>query len=261
LNPERFHFPRYRFGRSLRDFFLLTWWQILNTRATALWGLLLFSIFPLGLLMFLFFLSRGMPERTRQYILIGNLVYAFAMNGMLAVGQEVGWQKQNSGFDFFATLPISKHALLLSFLTRAVLATFIPGILIMVLARLIFHIVLPFSPLLLPLLVLTAYSMVGAGALIGLYAPDARAAVYATEFIALIVAYFSPLMVPKEHLPTLLQWTSMVLPTTYAAEAWRLLSHVEIGRDPSRLMLDFGVLGGFVVISFALIEYKFDWRK
>ncbi len=260
MNPERFHSPGDRFKRSLRDFFLLTWWQILNARATALWGLLLFSVFPLGLLMFLFFLARDMPERTRQYILIGNLVYAFAMNGMLAVGQEVGWQKENAGFDFFATLPISKHALLLSFLTRAVLATFIPGILIMLLARLLFHISLPFSPLLLPLLVLTAYSMVGVGALIGLYAPDTRAAVYATQFIALLVAYFSPLMVPKEHLPPLLQWTSMILPTTYAAEAWRLLNHVELGKDPSRLMLDFGVLGGFVLISFALIEYKFDWR-
>ncbi len=259
LNPERSHTPGSRFRSSLRDFFLLTWWQLLNARATALLGLLLFSVFPLGLLMFLFFLGRDMSERTRQYILIGNLVYAFAMNGMLAVGQEVGWQKENAGFDFFATLPISKHALLLSFMTRAVLATFIPGILIMVLARLFFHISLPFSPLLLPLLLLTAYSMVGAGALIGLYAPDTRAAVYATEFMALLIAYFSPLMVPKEHLPAPLQWTSMVLPTTYAAEAWRLLSRVEIG-DPSRLVLDFGVLGGFVLLSFALIEYKFDWR-
>ncbi len=179
-------------------------------------------------------------------------------NGMLAIGQELGWQRENRSFEFYATLPISKHALLMALLTRSSLFSLPSVAIILIAARFLFRLVIPFHPLLVALLVLALYSMVGFGALIGLYSPSNRVANNATQFLALIVAYLSPLMVPVENLPQLLRWTSAVLPTTYVAEALRLITSQ--GQWSARLQTDFAILGGFVLLSFLMIQLKFDWR-
>jgi len=72
--------------------------QFLLIRSSWFWVLILGTAFPLTLLLFLLFFAAGMSEQTRLYILTGNLVYALAINGMLAIGQELSWQKENSKF-------------------------------------------------------------------------------------------------------------------------------------------------------------------
>lgn len=247
-----------RRGKWLADFLILTWIQVLSIRSSWFWVLILGTAFPLTLLLFLLFFTAGMSEQIRLYVLTGNLVYTLAINGMLAVGQELSWQKQNRGFEFYATLPISKHALLMALLTRSALFSLPSVVITLIAARLLFGLAIPFRPLLLVLLVLASYSMIGFGALIGLYSPSHRVANNATQFLALIVAYLSPLMVPVENLPQLLRWTSAVLPTTYVAEALRLIVSQE--QWSAQLQTDFAILGGFVLLSFLLIQLKFDWR-
>lgn len=256
LRTEPWVYPRK--AKGVADFLILTRLQVLVIRSSWFWVLILGTAFPLALLFFLLFFTASVSAQIRFYILTGNLVYALAINGMLAIGQELGWQRENRSFEFYATLPISKHALLLALLTRSVLFSLPSVMIILIAARFLFGLVIPFHPLLLILLVLASYSLVGFGALIGLYSPSNRVANNATQFLALIIAYLSPLMVPKENLPQLLQWTSAVLPTTYVAEALRLI--VSQGQWSAQLQMDFAILGGFVLLSFLLIQFRFDWR-
>jgi len=146
----------------------------------------------------------------------------------------------------------------MAMLTRSSLFSLPSVVIILIAARFVFGLIIPFRPLLGALLVLALYSMVGFGALIGLYSPGHRVANNATQFLALVVAYLSPLMVPRENLPRLLQWTSALLPTTYVAEALRIIASQ--GRWSTQLQIDFAILGGFVLASFLLIQLKFDWR-
>ena len=247
-----------RRGKWLTDILILTWMQILLIRSSWFWTLILGAAFPLMLLLFLLFFTTGMSEQARLYILTGNIVYALTINGMLTVGQELGWQKQNRSFEFYATLPISKYTLLIALLTRSSLFSLPSVAIILIVGRFFFDLSIPLDPLLLILLILSSYVLVGFGALIGLYSPSHRVANSATQFLALIVAYLSPLMVPVENLPQFLRWTSAILPTTYVADALRLIA--SYGQWSVRLQTDFIILAGFVLLSFLLIRFKFDWR-
>ncbi|HSB65311.1 MAG TPA: ABC transporter permease, partial [Anaerolineales bacterium] len=79
-------------------------------------------------------------------------------------------------------------------------------------------------------LLLTAFTMASLGMLIGVVSPNSRLIVLFSQAIFLPSMILGGLMIPSSMLPPGLYRVSLLLPTTYAMNAWRGLS---LGLDPT----------------------------
>ena len=73
----------------------------------------------------------------------------------------------------------------------------------------------------------------------------------------LVVAFLSPVLIPYENLPRLLQLTSKLLPTSYASAALRKCL---VGMTGWEMLRDTAVLFAFTTAFLYLATKKLDWR-
>ncbi|MGE5831233.1 MAG: ABC transporter permease, partial [Micromonosporaceae bacterium] len=105
---------------------------------------------------------------------------------------------------------------------------------------------------------LAALAMAGLGALLGSRAPSAIAGNLIGNLLLAGVLFLSPLMSRLDAYPGFLRPVAFVVPTTYAADAFR---HV-LGGVPTYLPLpvDLAVLGGLTVGLLMLAHRLLGWR-
>ncbi len=107
------------------------------------------------------------------------------------------------------------------------------------------------------ILVLTAFTMASLGMLIGVISPNSRLIVLFSQAIFLPSMILGGLMIPSSMLPAGLYRVSLLLPTTYAMNAWRGLSlGLAPTFDPLWALL---VLLSSGMIAFFLAIYLFSW--
>ena len=107
------------------------------------------------------------------------------------------------------------------------------------------------------ILILTAFTFASLGMLIGVVSPNSRAIVLFSQSIFLPSMILGGLMVPSSLLPPALYRVSLLLPTTYAMNAWRGLSFGMTSTFDSGWALLILLSSG--VIAFALSIYLFTW--
>lgn len=103
----------------------------------------------------------------------------------------------------------------------------------------------------------TAFSMGGLGALIGVVATGSRSTVFLSQGIFLPSMLLGGLMMPLSVLPESVRPISGLLPTTYAMQAMDGLAYArETVFDP---LLSLAVLGASGLVSVILALYLFNW--
>ncbi len=165
---------------------------------------------------------------------------------------KLGWGRQNQEFDYWASLPIPKLALLLALVTVYFLFA-LPGIFV---TYIVGSIILGF-PLfrgfvLLPLLPLGAFSLTGFGAFLG-----ETANAFGNIFIG-CVTFLSPMLVPLQSMPIFLRFIAWLLPTTYLADAFRSLLSGNLGVN---LLQNVIVLLFSSLFFLGIVHYRIDWRS
>ena len=106
-------------------------------------------------------------------------------------------------------------------------------------------------------LFLSAFTMASLGMLIGVVAPNSRLIVLFSQVIFLPSMILGGLMIPSSMLPSGLYRVSLLLPTTYAMDAWRGLSFgLDATFDPRWALLALLSSG---VIAFVMSIYLFTW--
>lgn len=243
-----------RWGKA---FTVLLWTQLFTLRIGWFWYLVMMSLQPLTLLLFIRFLLGSSDKSIVLYLLTGNIVLSLSLSSMLSLGQDLGWLKDDHAFDYYATLPIPKLALILAIVTRSALFALPSIAIILTIGAWLFDISLTPHPLILVVLLLGGYALSGLGAIIGFYSPNGRIANLLTQIVQPIIIFLSPVFVPLDRLPQALQFTARLMPTTYIAQAMRdtLLGQVSISTWSSIL-----VIGAITVGSFILVEKGLDWR-
>lgn len=107
------------------------------------------------------------------------------------------------------------------------------------------------------ILVLTALTFASIGMLIGVVSPNSRLIVLFSQAIFLPSMILGGLMIPSDMLPPALYRVSLLLPTSYAMNAWRGLAFgLPSTFDPRWALL---ILLSSGVIAFALAIYLFNW--
>lgn len=112
-----------------------------------------------------------------------------------------------------------------------------------------------FSPLVIPLLFLTACSMTGIGLLIGSWAPSWETGGMLAQLIGLVLALMSPVFYPIDRIPEAIRWIAYVSPYTNAGIAVR-----DVLSDSSVALLPAAMLAIMAVTAFILGVKGFRWR-
>jgi ABC-2 type transport system permease protein len=143
-------------------------------------------------------------------------------------------------------------AVLLSFILLS-----LPSVVItMLFGSLLLGISLLLNPAILIVLPLCAMPLAGVGALIGTYARTPEEAGSISLFLTL--SMLGPVIIPPDHLPSLLLFLGHMSPATYAASALR---QTLIGPMTGEIVIDLTVLVGFTLVTFWLAGRKMDWRQ
>jgi len=107
------------------------------------------------------------------------------------------------------------------------------------------------------ILLLTAFTFASIGMLIGVVSPNSRSIVLFSQSFFLPSMILGGLMIPSDMLPPALYRISLLLPTSYAMNAWRGLAFdMTTSFDPRWALL---ILLASGVIAYSLAIYLFTW--
>ncbi len=180
--------------------------------------LIVSSAMPLGIaLLMRAIMNRDQVAEFGEQIVAGCAVLAIAMTAIVMLAQRVAALKESGGLDFYATLPVSRAALVL-----AVLISFsvfaLPGMLI-VLAGGAALFDLSFAALwsALPVWFAGSIALAGIGVALGFVAPDEQLAGMYSNLAMMVVLFLG--ILPTDKLPEVFGTIRAALPSTYAVDA------------------------------------------
>jgi ABC-2 type transport system permease protein len=216
------------------------------------------AFLPVSLVFFAKSILGSANTQQAIYLLGGNMAMSIAFGPALFLISQIGWQKQNKDFQYWVTLPIPKMLLFVAIITVSVLFA-LPGLLGTYIAGCLM-LGLPFTGglLLVVLIPLSALSLTGLGALLGSISPNGMTSNMIGNLFLTVVGFLSPMLIPLQNLPGLLQFTSRFIPTTYIADAFR----ISLGwQGSSSLLLDIVVLVVTTVVFMGIAQWRIDWRS
>ncbi len=212
----------------------------------------LMSILALGVF------ARDAGPNALIYVLTGNVVMTLMFGIMSNVQSHFNFMRIMGGLDFFATLPISKYALVLAIVLGFLLLS-LPSITITAgVGALILSIPLVVSPLILLVIPISAVPLAGIGAIIGLRTRNPQESNALNLVVTLILAGMGPVIIPPERLPDWMVFVGRFSPATYAASALR---QTLLGSVTATLLTDLIALSFFGLVSFWLVGRFLDWRQ
>lgn len=215
-------------------------------------------VLPLALVFFAQAIMPTMNTEAKIFLLGGNLAMSIAFGPPLFLLRKLGWARQDREFDYWIALPVSKTLLVLAIASMGFLFA-LPGLLgCYVLSTLLLG--LPFSGswMLLFLLPLSALSLTGIGVLLGSFVPNGQIASVMGNLLLTFIGFLSPMLIPLENLPPLLQYIAPFIPTTYIADALRIALG---GQSTASLPFDVGVLIVTSIVLLGIAQWKIDWRS
>jgi ABC-2 type transport system permease protein len=240
---------------QLVDLFLI---ELTNWRWSWRSMLITATVAPLLSTLALGVFGRDSGQETLVYILTGNVVLALMFGNLNNVEGHFGYMRFNGILDYFATLPIQKHVLILAVLLSFFLLS-LPSLAITVLlGSLLLGVPVTFSPVLLIVVPLCAIPMAGIGALIGASTRTQHEAGSLSLIVTMVMTGLGPVVIPPNRLPKVTLFLGRFSPATYAASALR---QALLGPLTGQIVLDLAFLAGFTVIVFWLVGRKMDWRQ
>jgi len=236
------------------DLFFIRW---ANVRNEWYFHVILGPLFPLAILAFMRMSGAVRDPAASLYVTAGNAIATLVLGPMQSLSNDLAWGRQRNDLEYYSTLPFSKLQLVLAFVSVATVFT-IPGMLLTIfIGSLWLGFPVVFNPLVLPIMVASALSMAGLGVVMGVHARNGHHANMMNSIAMLVVMFMSPLLIPYENLPLVLRYTSRLLPTSYAADAFRAAL---AGRSDPAVLASCGVVTLFAVAFLFLATRRLDWR-
>lgn len=215
-------------------------------------------LIPISFAFFIVALGAVGNSEKAVYLLGGEMALSIATGPASFLITRIGWTRQSKEFHYWVALPVAKLLLVLAIISVALLFA-LPGLLgIYVFGSLLLG--LPFqasSWVLLPLIPLAVLPLAGLGALLGLFAKNGEVANIFSNLLIIVVSILSPVMLPFESLPVPLRITSLFMPTTYVADAFRAV----LGGQGTNLTFDLILLTLFSTVLLTITYFRLDWRN
>lgn len=244
-------------GRFLTELGILFKIQFSIIREQWAWVILMASMFPFTTMMFMNFFSVDPSPEEIVRIIAGNMIFGVIVMGLNSTGQDISWQKHQGHFTFYASLPISKINFVLAILLRGLMSTLPSVVILAALGQWVYGVQFHYSWGIIPVVLLSLFSVVGLGVLIGFWSPNHQLTNMLVQVLMMLISFLTPVMVDMNQLPDVLQWISYIFPTTYAATAMR---EILISGWTPALTTNMLVLLGFSIVTYFIITKSVNWR-
>src|SRR5688572_2487062 len=237
--------------RFLLNYAHLTAVVILEFRQWLALLLTLTVFLNLGMIFAFSFISGSRDPALGQYIVPGSAIMALVTIGVSMVANDLAQQRRTGSILYYASLPISKMAYVLAMVTGNGFAA-LPGVLVTVLVgSWLYQLPLAFNPMVLLVLPLSAISLAGFGAAIGLGIKNWRVVGMVAPVPMFFIMFCAPVMIASSRLPGFWQEPGYLLPPRYAARAFRAALQPEITGE---LLTDVAILAAWAIGSLVIVS-------
>lgn len=223
--------------------------QLRSMRNELWFAAMIQVVLSLGLVIGFGFLIPDVSETTALFLVTGTATQAFVTIGLVMLPQLLAQAKEAGRIEYFLTLPISREAYLLALVTVVAMMALPAVAFTVVLGAWHYDLSFTFEPAFLAVALLAVFSLAGVGVAMAVYSPHQQVTNALTQLIIFYVLFFAPVLLPKQQLPELLQFTSNFAPPTYAADGVRATLTDLPGTHLARSLL---AMGGFAAGSLVL---------
>ena len=204
--------------RSLAKFKILLWIQLARVRTAWRPYLIVSSAMPLGIAVLMrAVMDPDQVQRFGKQIVAGSAILAIAMTAIVMLAQRVSSLKESGALDFYATLPVSRGAVVASVLISFAIFSLPGTVIVVALGSLLFDLSLAALWAALPVWLLGSFALAGLGVAIGFGAPDEQLAGMYSNLAMMAVLFLG--ILPASKIPGWLSPLRAVLPSTYAVNA------------------------------------------
>jgi len=200
--------------------------------------------------------ARDLGPEVLKTIFSGSLVMSLMLGNLGNIQSHVVFMRFQGTLEYFASLPIHKHTLMLAIIIAFFLLTLPALLTLLIIGSALLRISLAPHPMLLLVIPLCVLPISAIGALIGVSVGSPQQGSSLSVLTAFLFAGLGPVLFPAERLPEILQLIGTINPAARAASALR---QTLIGPLSERITLDLAILFGFTLCVSYLVERKLDW--
>ncbi len=222
-------------------------------------GLLLMNyLFPLGVYILFGLLMTGVNPSFITTMIPAMILIAMMSSALLGMPNPLVESRESGIFRSFKINGVPVFSIISIPVISSFFHILLVSILITLTAGPFFHAVIPVNwGYFVLVFVITAFVMTSYGTLIGVVSSNTRSTVLFSQLIFLPSMILGGLMVPTSLLSPILFRVSLLLPTTYAMDAWLALAfNMPHAFNPWMGLLVLLVSG---VLAFGLTVYLFTW--
>jgi ABC-2 type transport system permease protein len=240
------------FQKFLVDFKYLLLEQLLEIRHTWYWHITFAILLPIA---FVFGFGRiggdGTSLERILYIISGSAIFTVANDGLFVMASRIGVMRRDGILVYYASLPISNSAFLMSMMISRLLIT-LPGMIVPIFfGAWLYQVPLSFNLWILLLLPISGLALASMGMALGVLVENLEILHMITNILMFVLVMATPMFIPIEALPLPLQIFGYLMPPTYAAEALRDALQ---GSIATSFFMNLGILFSMAIVGFVLIN-------
>lgn len=232
--------------------------QLARVREFWFWYVIGPLLFPLAIIVFMTNVGATLDPNFALHAVTGNAVLSLIFGPVSLVSGRLAWARELGELEYYAALPISRAQMVLAITTMSVLFSLPALIMVLLVGSLLVGLPLSFHPLLILTVPVVALSLAGLGAIIGIWARTGQQGNQMANLVMVVAMFLSPVLVPMTEMPQVMQWTARLIPSTYAAGAFRAVTSRQISAE---FWLDVAVLAAFAVGLIYIATQRLDWRR
>jgi ABC-2 type transport system permease protein len=192
-----------------------------------------------------------------DFIAPGIMAMTVMMSVMTGLPAAISQEKEVGTLDGMMVAPINRLSIIIGKTLAQTARGLLQGVLILVLASLLFGVSIQGSILLVfALLLLGVFSFVGLGVVLTSFAKDQETAMMVMMTLMFPMMFLSGVFFPVQQMPWYMQTISRALPLTYAADALRKVMVLGAGIPQITTELAVLIAFGVVMITIAVPVFK-----
>jgi ABC-2 type transport system permease protein len=204
--------------------------------------------------------TEGVVSGTPSYfdfIAPGIMAMTVMMSVMTGLPVAISQEKEVGTLDGMMVAPINRLSIILGKTLGQTARGLLQGVIILVLAAVLFHVVIQGSILLVfGLLLLGVFSFVGLGIVITSFAKDQETAQMMMMTLMFPMMFLSGVFFPIQQMPWYMQDISRVLPLTYASQALRKVMVLGAGIPDITTELTVMIVFGVIMTAIAVPVFR-----
>jgi ABC-2 type transport system permease protein len=192
-----------------------------------------------------------------DFVAPGIMAMTVMMSVMTGLPAAISHEKEVGTLDGMMVAPINRLAIIIGKTLAQTTRGLLQGVLILILASILFGVSIQGSILLVfGLLLLGVFSFVGLGVVLTSFAKDQETAMMVMMTLMFPMMFLSGVFFPVQQMPWYMQYLSRLLPLTYAADALRKVMVLGAGIPQITTELTVLIVFGIVMTSIALPVFK-----